>query len=219
VIDVVIARDSSDNVTQLQQPDFLLDSSNSQHTDTPATPPSYNHQRVRVKQELKHPLYDASTLRYDIMLLQLEHAPIFGEDENSETSRMTFPFMRLDTGDSLLAIESNETTPLPEASRAVQIGDDHPQNRTFSEELNDDVLLALGWGHTQYSRVGIGHPSDYLQQAGLGLVPNQECSQAQEGLWLTYNDRISEEMLCTFAASRDACYGKCSSNRMRSLWS
>ncbi|KAG7367516.1 trypsin [Nitzschia inconspicua] len=210
VIDVVIARDSNENTntTWEEQPD-LLDSNNTQHTeDSFIRHRLFRSERIRVKKELKHPLYDSSSLRYDIMLLQLDHAPTLLILDDDNDSREASPYMRLDRGDTLWTIEKNNaTTPLPTVSRTI---DRHELNHTASSEefpLNDNTLLALGWGHTETGRVGAGLSSEYLQQAGLGLVSNQECSQAQEGLWLTYEDRIFEEMMCTFAANRDACYG------------
>lgn len=174
------------------------------------------YERIKVKQELTHPLFDSTSLRYDIMLLQLEHAPTLWDQDDKTDDTLPFPYMRLDTGMSLQAIEdSNATTSLPRAAQAIPVdprvdvtlasspSNEHPQER------NDDVLLALGWGHTKSSRVGIGQPSDNLQKAGLGFVPNQECSQAQEGIFLTYNGRIFEDMMCTFAPNRDSCYGAC----------
>lgn len=192
----------------------MLDPSHDLSLDDPDTlsPLAYQYERVRVKQELKHPLYDSNTLRYDIMLLQLDHAPTLQRSDNGTTTNTPFPFMRLDIGDALDAIEYNSTTVLP----LVQFDDspdDGIMNRTIpnndiSINNNDDVLLALGWGHTKSSRDGTGQPSDILQQAGLGLVSNQDCLEAHEGLWLTYEDRIFDEMMCTFSTTRDACYGK-----------
>jgi hypothetical protein len=213
VIDAVFARDNnssgSKDVTQEE-------SNNGPSTDDPDTPPAYQYERVHVKHELKHPLYNPVTLRYDIMLLQLDHAPKRQRRETgtAATTKTSFPFMRLDTGDALAVIEYNASTLLPPAAKSVQMNElsdvvDKNPNHDHIVPLYDDVLLALGWGHTQSSVVGTGGSSDTLQQAGLGLVSNPDCSQAHEGPWLTYSDRIFDEMMCTFSATRDTCYGKC----------
>jgi Trypsin len=253
VIDAVIARDNnnnnsegSDSTQQQESSGFVLDPNNN-HDDLswedndPANAaadddtllqlpllPAYQYERIRVKQELKHPLYDSTTLRYDIMLLQLDHAPTLLQTSDSRTTTTTpFPFMRLDIDDALDVIEYNSTTVLPMVQFTVN-DDDTIVNRTIPNKdissQNDDVLLALGWGFTQSSTStatttssttsttsttsGTGQPSDVLQQAGLGLVSNQDCMEAHEGLWLSYEDRIFDEMICTFSMTRDACYGK-----------
>jgi hypothetical protein len=213
VIDVVIARDNgsdTNNVTK-ETSDSHFDSNNNDSSfDTPDTPPAYLYERVHVKRELKHPWYDPIKLRYDIMLLQLDHAPTLQRIENGTATNAPFPFMRLDIGDALPAIEYNFTTLLPAAAR-LHSPDGNIRNRTIPNNdmpVNDNVFLALGWGHTQSGRTGTEQSSDNLQQAGLGLVSNNDCLQAHEGLWLTYSDRIFDEMMCTFSATRDSCYGK-----------
>lgn len=67
-----------------------------------------------------------------------------------------------------------------------------------------ESVLVLGWGHTEPQ---FGEPSEILQQAELNFVPNFECSQAADGA-LSYNGRITDDMLCTFAENKDSCYGK-----------
>jgi hypothetical protein len=241
VIDVVIGRDNhgtfgnQKNVTQdkLSSSHGSLDVNKEPNTTTttttpPPPPPStYRYEKVHVQQELKHPLYDPTTLRYDIMLLQLDSPPkLFHRTDINGTATInhaSFPFMRLDTGDALSAIEYNNstTTVLPTASSRLVPSPPPTNNDTVTTTTtttnrtilnqdsprNDNVLLALGWGYTQTSRIGTGETADNLQQAGLGLVTNQDCLEAHEGLWITYDNRIFEEMMCTFSATRDACFG------------
>jgi secreted trypsin-like serine protease len=190
LIEVVIGRDTNTSKTS---PLFQTDSNNKQEFD-------WGYQRIKIKQEIKHPFYDATTLSYDIMLLQLEHPPVF--DMNDTT---TFPYMRLDSSDVLDSIEeSNETATLPQSRLQTMLENNNESKGHFID--NQDTLMALGWGYTQSSRVGIGNPSENLQQAMLGYVPNDECKLAHEQ-FLTYEGRIFDDMMCTYASQRDACYG------------
>lgn len=84
------------------------------------------------------------------------------------------------------------------------------QTTTIESRIDGDddvgqevVLRAIGWGDT---RARNGRPSEVLQDADLNFIPNAECAQAREGS-LSYNGRISEDMMCTFGDNIDTCYG------------
>jgi Trypsin len=161
-----------------------------QQSTTEAT----NYERIKVKKEILHPMYNRNSLRYDMMLVVLEHPPEFLSDPNN-----TFQFMRLHQGSSEVGdmIDGTITTTTTSTTTATQrIGDG-------SDTIFDDELIALGWGNTIPGR---GPRADFLQEVGLGYVPNDICELSRENT-VSYAGRIHEDMMCTFGVGRDSCNG------------
>jgi len=150
-------------------------------------------ERIRIVEEIQHPKYQSGTLEYDFMLLKLEHAP---------TSR-DIPFMRLN-GDHNMISSRIAGTALP----SVRFEQDGTMTMEYNDmDRNEDTLVALGWGHTSERAVVDNlQLADVLQEALLGYVPNEECEKAQEN-FLSYQGRITEDMMCTFGTHRDTCFG------------
>ena len=156
------------------------------------------YERVRIKQEIQHPEYNRNSLRYDVMLVVLEHPPKFLENETN------FTFMKLhhtDDGDS----DENDRSgqPMGDVRDMIQGRTTAPSALGTSTPEHDDELIALGWGHTVASR---GPRATFLQQTMLGYVPNDICLQSRENS-ISYQGRIHEDMMCTFAPGRDTCNG------------
>jgi secreted trypsin-like serine protease len=64
-------------------------------------------------------------------------------------------------------------------------------------------LVSLGWGVTSPDDEDV---NQVLQQVTLQYVTNDQCEQAiSKGK--SYEDEITEDMLCTFAPEKDHCYG------------
>jgi hypothetical protein len=64
------------------------------------------------------------------------------------------------------------------------------------------TVTAVGWGDLGDDDT----TSAILQQVKLDYVPNDEC-EAKEDQGDSYQGEISDDMLCTFAVGKDACYG------------
>jgi hypothetical protein len=67
----------------------------------------------------------------------------------------------------------------------------------------------VGWGDTNESEY-YSDISDVLMQAELSVISNDECSDSSgtfAGNSYSYNDLITESMLCAKAAGRDSCQG------------
>jgi secreted trypsin-like serine protease len=147
---------------------------------------SSKYERVRVKQELQHPNFNRNTLQYDAMLIILEHPPSFLSDLDPDTN---FTFMKLHRPDTMNVTEMID-------GRITS-----PTDRT--DTVSQEQLIALGWGHTQ---TGQGPRASFLQQASLGYVPNDVCELSRENS-ASYQNRIHDDMMCTFASGRDTCNG------------
>jgi hypothetical protein len=128
-------------------------------------------ERIRILQEIQHPQYNSRTWTFDMMLLQLEHAPKWKQNRQ---------YIRLNDDPSFMT--GNNIT-----------GRQEPES-----------LRAIGWGDTQPR---FGEPSEILQQAELNFVPNVQCSEAKD-ISLSYEGKITDDMLCTFSENVDSCYGK-----------
>ena len=193
----MIGRYSSSKVPSIT-PSFLTTTNGDEIIDQGYT----DYERIPVIQEIQHPQYSRGMLRYDMMLLRLEHPPTIYADSNG------IPFMRLDNDMSFLN-SINETTPLPTPRLPAGFtlhSDDPSSPPEENMNMNQDTVVAVGWGNTAITGCRATDIAEVLQQAKLGIVPNDECEKAQEN-FLSYQGRIYDEMLCTYASNRDSCYG------------
>jgi hypothetical protein len=199
VIDAVIGRYNSSKVSSIT-PSFFTTTNGDEINNQENT----DYERIPVVQEIQHPKYSRGTLRYDMMLLRLEHPPTIYTDNND------IPFMRLDNDTSFLN-SLNETTSLPTPRLPVgfTLYPDDPSSSPPDNNMtiNQETLVVVGWGNTQSRIAGPPVTAEVLQQAKLGIVPNDECEKAQEN-FVSYRGRIYDEMLCTYASNRDSCNGK-----------
>jgi secreted trypsin-like serine protease len=187
--------------------------------------------RIKVKEEILHPQYNPKTLHNDVMLLVLERSPneiddddetpnpstkIFDDenlsnkldkDEDSPTNNpLTVPYMQLQTPDSeslqdLVDAMENNNNGDEEKSRFVFPFISNPNN----PKTTDLQLKAFGWGHT--ANGDLGEPSETLQEVTLNYVSNEECKKAAEGDHLSYGDRLTDDMMCTWRSTMDTCHG------------
>ena len=80
--------------------------------------------------------------------------------------------------------------------------------KSNSKHTPDTTILqfkALGWGHTTDG--DLGKPSEVLQEVMVNYVANKECETAKENNLVSYQGRITDDMMCTFASDRDTCHG------------
>ena len=156
------------------------------------------YERVRIKQEIQHPEYNRNSLRYDAMLVVLEHPPKFLENATD------FTFMKLHHMGGGGSDENDRSgIPMGDVRDMIQGRTTTPSALGTSTPEHDEELIALGWGHTVASR---GPRATFLQQTKLGYVPNDICLQSRENS-ISYQGRIHEDMMCTFAPGRDTCNG------------
>mmetsp|Transcript_33047 Transcript_33047/g.80325 ORF Transcript_33047/g.80325 Transcript_33047/m.80325 type:complete len:572 (+) Transcript_33047:544-2259(+) len=155
------------------------------------------YERVRVKQEIQHPEYNRNSLRYDAMLVILDHPPKFLENATN------FTFMKLHHMNDDGSGTGRSGTSMGDVRDMIEGRTTTPSALSTSRPEHDDELVALGWGHTVTSR---GPRASFLQQTQLGYVPNDICLQSRENS-ISYQGRIHEDMMCTFAPGRDTCNG------------
>lgn len=167
--------------------------------------------RIKAKQEIFHPEYERNTLQHDIMLIVLEKSP--NEIDGVEASPPIVPYMKLHTPDDpsmedlLNAIEKRKGGKFRGRLANIFRNAFSPQPRQIpgSPETTALQLKALGWGHTASGEDG--EPSDVLQEVVLNWVKNDECAKAEEHTFKSYQNRITDDMFCTWRDGMDTCNG------------
>jgi secreted trypsin-like serine protease len=180
---------------------------------------SENEIRIKIKEEILHPEYERRTLQHDVMLVVLERSPNDVVGNETETNLVTiegddFPISRIENSPIVpyMQLHSPDNPSLQDLldrieERKAQNGEggNSRSNNGKSPKTTDLELKALGWGHTVDGLNG--NPSDVLQEVTLNYVPNEECEKAAENEQISYGDRITDDMMCTWESSRDTCHG------------
>lgn len=177
-----------------------------------ATAPSISSEReirIPVKEEILHPNYNRLNLENDVMLIVLESSPNNNqiEDTNSPLFHDPVPYMRLHSPYYDQTLDDMVASVDEEKNKKGAMGQ---QNSNFyapsgSPKTTDLQLKALGWGHTANGELGT--PSEILQEVDLNYVLNDDCKDASEDVRVSYENRITDDMMCTWHSDRDTCNG------------
>lgn len=164
-----------------------------------------NEIRIKATQEILHPKYNRKNLQNDVMLIVLEKSP--NEVDGVEVSPPIVPYMKL---------HSPEDKSLEDMLKEIEINKPNNSGRSLvtgisafktppAPKTTDLRLRALGWGHTADGNKG--SPSKILKEVSLNWVLNEECEKSQESDFVNYNNRITDDMMCTWRSGMDTCHG------------
>jgi secreted trypsin-like serine protease len=77
----------------------------------------------------------------------------------------------------------------------------------ITRDNNDKQLIVMGIGSLSFSK--FGSSPQVLQETSLSFIPNRICRRSKDpDVEDNYQDLISDDMLCAFENSQDACQGK-----------
>ena len=133
-----------------------------------------------------HPLYNSGlSFSHDVLLFKL----------NRKSSHQ---YIRVNT-DPNLPSESSTNIEQLESQKNKDVGSE--QNRVMNN------LIVMGMGSTLFGKLGSSAP-EVLQQTKTSYVPNRVCRRSKDQFVDdSYQNLISEDMLCAFEDSQDACQG------------
>ena len=173
---------------------------------------SANEIRIKATHEILHPSYNRKNLQNDVMLVVLEKSP--NEINGREISPPIVPYIKLHSPDDpslqdiLDGIEKRKGKHEKARKRLRNLfysAFGSIPSLPDAPITTDLQLKALGWGHTEDGRDG--EPSDFLQEVVLNWVQNEDCENAEENAFRTYENRISDDMMCTWRSGMDTCSG------------
>ena len=95
------------------------------------------------------------------------------------------------------ALESSQSERRDRSHRFYQYGD-RPKTTPLK-------LKALGWGHTANGQGS--EPSEVLREVAVSYVRNEVCNEAAENAVISYEGKITDDMMCTWHPGRDTCHG------------
>ena len=192
------------NPQNLQNDVMLLVLERSPNDDDSENPPSQsptpNASTANISTKILDDEFPASKIETD------EDSPD-DDDIGLGLNRLTVPYMLLHTPDMSTLQDFVEHH---EWERENNINADEVESRVFfnsngkSPKTTDVHLTAFGWGHTENG--ANGEPSETLQEVTLNYVTNEECRQAIDGR-LSYGDRLTDDMMCTWRPKSDTCHG------------
>ena len=160
--------------------------------------------RIKATQEILHPKYNRKNLQNDVMLVVLEKSP--NEIDGVEVSPPIVPYMKLHTPeDQSLDEMLNEIQSNSGRSLVTWNGGSSSFIKKPPPKTTDLRFKALGWGHTADGE--IGNPSNFLKEVDLNWVHNEDCEKAKESDYVNYNNRITNDMMCTWRSGMDTCHG------------
>lgn len=190
--------------------------------------PQQRERRIPVRTEIQHPQYDPTTLQYDVMLLVLERSPNDEDDDTQDpTHDHTIPYMKLheptdpsmdELVDMMYAANEKKRRRRRKIqthlrAEATEADTEEPAAAAWSSSSSSVLLSpkqtplqfkALGWGHTTRPHEDIhSQSSDILREANLNYVTNQDCDRQRESFSLSYEGRISDDMMCTWHSQQD----------------
>jgi secreted trypsin-like serine protease len=130
-----------------------------------------------------HPLYDSGySFSHDVLLLKLD---------------------RISTKQY---IKINQNSDIPTTSTITSTGQQDVA-RDNNDNNNDKQLIVMGIGSLSFSK--FGSSPKVLQEASLSFIPNRVCRRSKDpDVEDNYQNLISDDMLCAFENSQDACQGK-----------
>jgi secreted trypsin-like serine protease len=142
-----------------------------------------------------HPLYNSGvSFSYDVLLFKLNR-----KSKNQ--------YIRVNTDPNLPSMSSNS------------IGQEDARNSNYedtsSEHNHGNNLTVMGIGSTKFAKFGLSTPK-VLQEITTSFVPNRVCRRSKDPhVDDNYQNLISDDMLCAFEDSQDACQGKSVNNHTR----
>lgn len=156
-------------------------------TSSGAKDETYNTETFEVTGPMyPHPLYNSGvSFSHDVLLFKL----------NRKSNNQ---YIRVNT-DPNLPRESSTNSEQLESQKNKDVGSD--QNRVINN------LIVMGMGSTQFGKLGSSTP-EVLQQTKTSYVPNRVCRRSKDQFVDdSYQNLISDDMLCAFEDSQDACQG------------
>ena len=134
-----------------------------------------------------HPLYNSGvSFSHDVLLFQL----------NRKSNKQ---YIRVNTDPNLPSVSSSSIEQQDsQKSNYQDIGSEHKRGQ------ND--LTVIGMGSKFFGKFGLSTP-EVLQETTISYVPNGVCRRSKDQ-FDNYQNLISDDMLCAFEDSQDACQGK-----------
>ena len=141
-----------------------------------------------------HPLYNSGvSFSYDVLLFKL----------NRKTKNQ---YIQVNTDPNFPSVISSS------------VGKEDARNSNFKDTSNEhnygNNLTVMGIGSTKFAKFGKTNPN-VLQETTTSFVPNRVCRRSKNPhVDDNYQNLISDDMLCAFEDSQDACQGECVSNHV-----
>jgi secreted trypsin-like serine protease len=135
-----------------------------------------------------HPLYNSGvSFSYDVLLFRLNR-----KSKNQ--------YIRINTDPNFPSVISSSNRP------------DDARNSEFNhigiEHSHRNNLTVMGIGSTDFAKFGQTTPR-VLQETTTSFVPNRVCRRSKDpSVDDNYQNLVSDDMLCAFEDSQDACQGK-----------